>query len=218
MEPNLPLYETYPFNSVLELTLSPGDDIVRGLVYCTDEISHSIVLKRTPVHTTVNSEVRIINASCVTKVKVLRAPSASPPDSAEVIESGDYENNVSALVGKDDNAIDELSIPLPNVSRRDVEEREKRAIRLAEESFGHINQEATPEGQAVFDRLLKACNEVVWEGDSILVVNQVRVNPPYGSDDCTLLLGLAEPGGELNKISLDRVKRIVGAGRGDEVM
>ena len=36
--------------------------------------------------------------------------------------------------------IDELKLPLPNVSKKALEEREKRAIRLAEESFGHINQ------------------------------------------------------------------------------
>ena len=66
------------------------------------------------------------------------APS-SPPDKS----SWDDEEDFSGKDGNEDEDIDlmeELAIPLPNVSRKAVEERERRAIRLAEESFGHINQ------------------------------------------------------------------------------
>ena len=62
----------------------------------------------------------------------------------------------------------------------------------------------------MFDRLLKACNEVVWSGESILVLNQIVVNPPYGKDNCQLLKS-AGGDGTLNANSLERVKRIVGA-------
>ena len=70
--------------------------------------------------------------------------------------------------------------------------------------------QASSEGQAVFDRLLKACNEVKWKGESIIVLNQIRVEPPYKGENCNLL----QAGGSdrvLNEGSLDRVKRIVGA-------
>jgi hypothetical protein len=61
-------------------------------------------------------------------------------------------------------------------------------------------------GQAVFDRLLKACNEVVWEGESILVVNNIRVDPPYCESDCKL----TQDGDKALIIDiLERVKRIV---------
>ena len=52
---------------------------------------------------------------------------------------------------------------------------------------------------------------MVWSGESILVLNQIRVDPPYASDNCKLL---QKAGGnhELNESSLERVKRIVGAG------
>ena len=65
------------------------------------------------------------------------------------------------------------------------------------------------QGQVVFDKLLKACNEVKWEGEAIIVLNQIRVDPPYGSDDCRLI---QSAGGDvaLNENSLERVKRIVG--------
>lgn len=38
---------------------------------------------------------------------------------------------------------EELTMPLPNVSRKALEERERRALRLAEESFSHINQKVS---------------------------------------------------------------------------
>lgn len=68
------------------------------------------------------------------------------------------------------------------------------------------------QGQAVFDRLLKACNEVVWKGESIIVLNQVQVDPPYGLDDCKTLQQSGKKKGALEEDSLDRVKKIVSSG------
>eukprot|EP00980_Cylindrotheca_fusiformis_P030991 scaffold25694_cov127-Cylindrotheca_fusiformis.AAC.22 len=92
-------------------------------------------------------------------------------------------------------------------NKKALEEREKRAIRLAEESLRHLNPKASPKGQIVFDRLLKACNEVVWKGESIIVLKQIQVDPPYAQENCKLLQGgSAQAGG-----SLDRVQKIVAA-------
>ncbi len=66
------------------------------------------------------------------------------------------------------------------------------------------------EGQTVFDRLLKACNEVKWNGESIIVLNQIKVDPPYRGENCKLLQ-TGGPEGVLDEGSLERVKRIVGA-------
>jgi hypothetical protein len=57
----------------------------------------------------------------------------------------------------------------------------------------------------VFDRLLKACNEVVWKGESIIVLNQIQVDPPYSQENCKLLQAGSAQG------SLDRVQKIVAA-------
>ena len=59
----------------------------------------------------------------------------------------------------------------------------------------------------MFDRLLKACNEVKWSGESIIVLGNIKVDPPYKSENCLLL----KSGGVKHEGSLDRVKRIVGA-------
>ena len=68
----------------------------------------------------------------------------------------------------------------------------------------HSLSKASTEGQAVFDRLLKACNEVKWSGESIIVLNNIKVEAPYHSDNCKLLKSSVK-----NEESLTRVKRIV---------
>jgi len=192
------LNDDYPVNSVMEITIKPSNKKLTGLIYCTDDISNTIVLKKSVNYTTLASDIWVLNADSVLEKKVIvkEAPTAK--------NSG---AEVNAAVDED---VLELAMPLLNVSRESIEKREKRAIMLAEDSFKHINQKATPEGQVVFDRLLKACNEVVWKGESILVLHQIRVDPPYGSENCRLI---QNAGGDvvLNEGSLERVKRIVGA-------
>jgi len=192
----LPLCEAYPVNSIIELTLEPNGEVISGLVYCTDDVSNSIVLKRSHRNTPVTSDVQIVNVSSIRDKKIIRDLAAS----TESTDTSDQEVlNVS----------DEISVPILVVSKKEVEEIEKRAAKIAEETFHHINQKATPEGQSLFQRLLKACNEVVWSGEAILVLNQIRVDPPYGSENCVLF----NKGGDevLNEGSLERVKRIVSA-------
>ena len=72
--------------------------------------------------------------------------------------------------------------------------------------------QASPEGQRIFDKLLKACNEVAWKGESILVLKEICVNPPYAAGDCALIgAGGAFAGGGMNEGSLERVRKIVRA-------
>lgn len=106
-----PLYETYPVNSVLELTLKGVEEKVMGVVYCTDEISQTVVIKRKLAHTTLASEVFIVQANAVTNSKILEKE-----------------------------ASDEEKVPLGNVTKKALEQQEKRAIRLAEEALQQINQ------------------------------------------------------------------------------
>jgi hypothetical protein len=107
----------------MEIKVAPTGNIIRGVIYCTDEFSNSIVVKRALVHTTTSCEITIINADSVMESKAID------------ITSDEAKELVGGVTG-----IDELKLPLPNVSKKALEEREKRAIRLAEESFGHINQ------------------------------------------------------------------------------
>lgn len=206
----------YPVNSTWEFTL-PNEEIAAGTVYCTDETSQIVVLQKALTHTTLTFEVRMVQVASIKKEKLISS-------------STENSNNTDATLSK----------PLPVVQKKALEEREKRAVRLAEESFRHINQnvsalircsnakffdlfcsfltswhrfvssfQATPEGQAIFDRLLKACNEVVWDGESIIVLHQIQVDPPYKQENCTIISGGSGAGG-----SLDRIKKIVASAAG----
>lgn len=190
---------------MMELTVLPNHEVVRGLIYTTDEISNSIVIKKTLSHSTITSEVRVINANMIMDKKQIADVTATTSTANAIGEASETTNDLDAYAG-------DLSAPLPAVNKKSLEERERRAIRLAEESFAHINQKASPVGQAVFDRLVKACNEVAWRGESILVLNQIRVDAPYGKEDCKLLMDSGgSSGSALNEGSLERVKMIVAA-------
>jgi hypothetical protein len=177
---NKPLCEAYPVNSIVKLTLQPDNEVVEGMVYCTDESSQTIVLRKKLTHTTLASEIRVVNAGCVLNSEV-----------------EGYEEDAA------------LAMPLANVNKKFLEDRERKAISLAKDGLRHVNQKATPEGQGVFDKLLKACNVVEWKGESILVLNQIRVDPPYGSENCNLVSKGEDK--QLDEDSLERVKRIVKA-------
>jgi hypothetical protein len=94
--------------------------------------------------------------------------------------------------------------------------------------------QASPIGQAVFERLLKACGDAVWKGDStsIIVLNHIQVDAPYQPENCHIIkaTNTSQPpnslrkdsattsggannnngnGGSLEDVSLDRVKKIV---------
>jgi hypothetical protein len=72
--------------------------------------------------------------------------------------------------------------------------------------------QASPKGQLVFDKLLKACSEAVWKGESILVLNQVQVDPPYGPEQCKIIAQRSATGKKaLDDGSLERIKKIVAA-------
>jgi len=199
------LATTYPVNTVVELKLAPSGTTVRGLVYCTDEFSKTIVLKKSLTHTTISSEITLINAASVMEKRdVVNADGESATNGTTENEEGLVRElaGVGGLEGL-------TNFALPSVNKKALEEREKRAIRLAEESFSHINQKASPEVQKVFDTLLKACHDVVWKGDSILVVKEICVDPPYTADKCSLI-DTASSGG-MGENSLERVKKIVTA-------
>lgn len=198
------LATTYPVNTLMELKLS-SNQTLRGLIYCTDDVSNTIVLKKSLVHTTLTSEVTVVNADCVLEKKMLIGTNGgNDKDGGDGDDKEEEAQQLRELAGVAD--LDELKLPLPNVSRKALEERERRALRLAEESFSHVNQRASPEGQKIFDKLLKACNEVVWKGESILVLKEIRVDPPYTPENCTLI---STGGGGLDVHSLERVKKIV---------
>lgn len=113
---SLLLADQYPVNTLWELTL-PNEEVVSGRVYCTDEVSQTIVLQKSLVHTTLASEIRIVQASSIVSAKPQPETTSSEGDTGIP-----------------------LSRPLPKIQKKTLEDRERKALRLAEESFRHINQ------------------------------------------------------------------------------
>lgn len=105
------LAEKYPVASSWEFQLV-SDEVVSGRIYCTDEATQTIVLQTDLTYTTLASELRLINSSAVSR-------STSRP--------GDTASTLGAF-------------PLPKVQKKTLEEREKKAIRMAEASLRNINQ------------------------------------------------------------------------------
>ena len=66
--------------------------------------------------------------------------------------------------------------------------------------MAQLNPSASPAGQAMFDALSKTM-DCAWVDNSINVLDQVRVDPPYTVDDCVSLDG--------NTDSLARIKKVM---------
>lgn len=91
--------------------------------------------------------------------------------------------------------------PLPAVDTKSLEKAEEEALANYSDSMSQLNERASPEGQAVFDALHKTL-PCQWVGkDSIDVLHQVRIDPPYGAANCVSLDG--------NEGSLARIVKVL---------
>jgi hypothetical protein len=118
--------EQFPINSLQQFTLQPSE-VVTGRVYCTDEATQTVVLQKSLTYTTLSSEIRIISVSSIVQSKVLfeQEPGANGSDAND-------DDFVAARATP-------VTQPLPIIQKKVLEERERRSIRLAEESLRHIN-------------------------------------------------------------------------------
>ena len=96
-----------------------------------------------------------------------------------------------------------LVAPLPAIDVAACKKRESEAYEAMEAAMAMLNPNASAAGQACFDALSKTL-DCSWNGDSINVLDQVRVDAPYTEDACVSLDG--------NKSSLERIRKIVTAG------
>lgn len=117
--PGIFIAARFPVNSLQELTLN-DDTKVSGRVYCTDESTGSVVLKASLVHTTLASEIRIINSNSIKASKALPEEPNGTMDPAPPPAQ-----------------------PLPKIQKKALEDRERKALKLAEESYRQINQKVS---------------------------------------------------------------------------
>jgi hypothetical protein len=103
----------YPVNTSWEFVLQ-SQETVDGRIYCTDDMSQTVVLQTALSHTVLATEIRLIHAA-----HIVRATQQKTEDVTEGIP---------------------LSAPLPKIQKKVLEEREKKALKMAEESLRHINE------------------------------------------------------------------------------
>lgn len=114
--PSTNLEAQYPVNTSWEFVLQSQEN-VEGSIYCTDEISQTVVLQTTLSHTVLATEIRVIHAT-----HIVRATQQKTTDA---------------------NDSNPLSAPLPKIQKKVLEEREKKSLKMAEESLRHINEKVS---------------------------------------------------------------------------
>ena len=105
----LALYSKYPISSHWEFTLTNGET-VKGEVYCTDPFADLVVLQDQL------NDIRMVAVSGISESRLVKEAS---PEALQLAASSSSNNIVHA--------------------KKALEEREKRAIRLAQEGLKHLN-------------------------------------------------------------------------------
>ena len=121
--PQQPLYIKYPISSQWEFKLNNGET-VQGEIYCTDQVADLIILQDST-----NNDIRMISVTSIIT-----------GETQQITEN----NNGSDI--EEDDAIEKAATATATTNKVDIvhskkvlDEREKRAIRLAQESLKHLN-------------------------------------------------------------------------------
>ena len=110
-----------------------------------------------------------------------------------------------------DEAESEPPINTRKTSKRALEKRERDAMFKVESAISELNDKASPEGQTVFDSIHKTMDCKWVDGESITVLDQVRIDPPYMADNLSSLDGDEDAFNRIKKI-LDVVRSNLGKG------
>jgi len=113
-----------------------------------------------------------------TNTLVLR--SSAPPETLQLISTDAIDtNSVSELRPGKPGAAQE-ALPVVDVARCTA--KKASAVKAAEAAADRIGIGVTKEGQMIFDALAKTM-PVAWEGKTIVVLGEVRVDEPYGVEN-----------------------------------
>jgi len=111
-----------------------------------------------------------------TRLLMIKAPASNGKASANdvfVINIDCIEEKVTVA---NDHASPEVNRP---IDFQKLEKRRLKAIGLKKARIRALSADVAPEGRKLFLTITKTIDEVVWEGETIVVLNEVRVFPPY---------------------------------------
>eukprot|EP00013_Stygamoeba_regulata_P019171 CAMPEP_0177660290 /NCGR_PEP_ID=MMETSP0447-20121125/17948_1 /TAXON_ID=0 /ORGANISM="Stygamoeba regulata, Strain BSH-02190019" /LENGTH=186 /DNA_ID=CAMNT_0019165319 /DNA_START=178 /DNA_END=738 /DNA_ORIENTATION=- len=134
---------------------------------------------------------RVFAHDSTSQVVVLSvAPPASPSGSEDVLQQrGDRHSyrllNTSAIASARvvDATVQVEDLPAPTLNAEQIDRREAIAVRQAYEESQRIGINVTLEAQQLFNQLCKTL-PCKWDQKTIVVMDEIRVTPPYTADSC----------------------------------
>jgi hypothetical protein len=117
-----PLYLKYPISSQWEFKLNNGET-VKGEIYCTDPVADLVIIQDTTNNN--KNDIRMISVTSISD--------ETQTESKESDIEEDAAQKAAAAAAAATNKVDIVH------SKKVLDEREKRAIRLAQESLKHLN-------------------------------------------------------------------------------
>jgi len=112
------------------------------------------------------------------RLLVIRAPPTNGKSSS---------NNVF-LINAD--CVDKISVDdrtsaehLRPIDFQKLGKRREKSIGLKKARILALSADATPEGRKVFLAITKTIDEVVWDGEDIVVLGEVHISPPYKAEN-----------------------------------
>jgi len=108
----------------------------------------------------------------------------------------------------------DTSTPMPNlvamgVSISNMEKKEDLALAAAEKNLESINNDVSPLEQNLYDKLSSIFAKTRWEGNSIVILENIIIDPPYhqaviqGGDNSQLSFVQKVLAGERKKLGMD---------------
>jgi len=131
----------------------------------------------------------------VTKVLALKSSSGKPNMHDVRFVNLSYVSDINVVK----EAVDQPH-QLTNLNTQKLMTRMKQNIEEKERQANYIGVGVTPQAQSLFHGITKTINEVRWDGQNIVVLDQVTIFPPYGIDNCK---------GKEGSKALQHVKKIV---------
>jgi len=149
----------------------------------------------TPAVITHKRTVRILLESSISEVTCIGLPPSKTGGNSSL-------NSSSSSVGSNKGSNnDSHDLSLPPININSILKRQEDSMRKAHLNASRIGVGVTAEAQEVFNAIIKTL-PCTWAGDTIIVLNEVKITSPYNIENCT---------GPEN--SRERVKKVLEAER-----
>jgi len=96
--------------------------------------------------------------------------------------------------------------PPPKLNLAKIDSRVRANKEAKNQAINYIGINVSPEGQSLLHTIARTMNEVRWDGADILVMDQVRIVPPYTAEH---IIPLRHDQAESTKALLKHIRKIV---------